>query len=123
MGVSQPQEIHQAVEDAFNAKDVDGLVALYESDARMVAPDGTVAVGTEAIREQWEFALAMRAPMRLHTRFCVEMGDVALLRNDWKLDSTDVEMASSSCEVVRRQSDGSWRYIIDHPFGASDMIV
>jgi uncharacterized protein (TIGR02246 family) len=122
MGVSQPQEIHQAIEDAFNAKDVDGLAALYEADARMVAPDGSVAVGTEAIREQWQFALAMGAPMRLRTRFCIEIGDVALLRNDWNLDSPDVEMASSACEVVRRQPDGSWRYIIDHPFGASDMI-
>jgi hypothetical protein len=31
-------------------------------------------------------------------------------------------MASSTTEVVRRQPDGSWLYIIDHPFGASDMI-
>ena len=122
MGVSQPQEIHQAVEDAFNAKDLDGLVALYESDARMVAPDGAVAIGTDAIREQWQFALAMNAPMRVRTRFCIEIGDVALLRNDWNLDSPDMEMASSACEVVRRQPDGSWRYIVDHPFGASDMI-
>src|SRR3954453_3167223 len=103
MGVSQPHEIHQAVEDAFNAKDVDGLVALYESDARMVAPDGSVAVGTEAIREQWKFALAMNAPMRVQTRFCIEMGEVALLRNDWNLDSLNMEMSSSACEVVRRQ--------------------
>jgi ketosteroid isomerase-like protein len=122
MVVSQPQEIHQAVQDAFNAKDVDGLVALYESDARMVGPDGSVVVGTDAIREQWQFALAMNAPMQLRTRFCIEAGDLALLRNDWRLDSLDVDMASSTTEVVRRQPDGSWRYIIDHPFGASDMI-
>ena len=122
MGVSQPQEIHQAVQDAFNARDVEGLVALYESDARMVGPDGTVVVGTDAIREQWQFALAMNAPMRVRTRFCIQVDDVALLRNDWSLDSSDVEMASSTSEVVRRQPDGSWRYIVDHPFGASDMI-
>ena len=122
MGVSRPEQIHQAVEDAFNAKDVDGLVALYESDARMVGPDGSVVVGTDAIREQWEFSLAMNVPMKLRTRFCIEAGDIALLRNDWTLASADFEMASSTTEIVRRQSDGSWLYVIDHPFGASEMI-
>jgi ketosteroid isomerase-like protein len=24
----------------------------------------------------------------------------------------------SSVEIVRRQRDGTWRYVIDHPFGA-----
>src|SRR5207244_2576831 len=122
MGISEPQEIHRAVEEAFNAKDLDGLVVLYETDARMVAPDGSVAVGTDEIRGQWQAILAMNVPMRVRTRFCVEMGDIALLRNDWNVESPDFELASSACEVVRRQPDGSWRYIVDHPFGASDMI-
>ena len=122
MGISEPQEIHRAVEEAFNTKDLDGLVALYETDARMVTPDGSVAVGTDEIRDQWQAILAMNVPMRVRTRFCVEMGDIALLRNDWNVESPDFELASSACEVVRRQPDGSWRYIVDHPFGASDMI-
>jgi hypothetical protein len=28
-----PVDVHRAVEDAFNAGDVDGLLALYEPDA------------------------------------------------------------------------------------------
>jgi len=123
MTVSQPEAIHRAVEEAFNAKDIDGLVALYEKDARMVGPDGSVAVGLDAIREQWQGFMAMNVQMKLRTRFSIEMDDIALLRNDWNVESPDLEMASSTCEVVRRQPDGSWRYIVDHPFGASDMIV
>ena len=30
-----PVDVHRAVEDAFNAGDVDGLLALYEPDARL----------------------------------------------------------------------------------------
>jgi len=26
--------------------------------------------------------------------------------------------AAETAEVARRQADGSWRYVIDHPFGA-----
>jgi uncharacterized protein (TIGR02246 family) len=123
MPVSEPQEIHRAVEEAFNAKDLDGLVALYEKDARMVAPDGSVVQGVDAIREQWQSFLAMNAQMKLRTRFAIEMDDIALLRNDFTVESPDLQMGSSTCEVVRRQPDGSWRYIVDHPFGASDMIA
>jgi hypothetical protein len=71
LGISEPQEIHRAVEEAFNTKDLDGLVALYETDARMVTPDGSVAVGTDEIRDQWQAILAMNVPMRVRTRFCV----------------------------------------------------
>ena len=123
MAISEPAAIHQAVEDAFNAKDIDALVALYESDARMVSPDGTVAVGQDAIREAWQGFMAMNVEMKIRTRFAVEMDDVALLRNDWNIESPDIQLASSTAEVVRRQPDGSWRYVIDHPFGASDMIA
>jgi uncharacterized protein (TIGR02246 family) len=122
MTISEPQAIHRAVEELFNAKDLEGLVALYEKDARMVSPDGSVAEGIDAIREQWQGFLAMNVQMTVRTRYAVEVGDIALLRNDWEAKSPDMEIASSASEVVRRQPDGSWRYIVDHPFGSSDMI-
>ncbi len=122
MTVSKPADIHSAVEQAFNAGDLDRLIRLYEKDARMVTPNGSVVEGVDAIREQWQGFLAMNGQMTLKTRFAVEMDDVALIRTDWSFASADAQLASSSAEVVRRQSDGTWLYVIDHPFGSSDMI-
>jgi uncharacterized protein (TIGR02246 family) len=122
MTLLNPTDVHAAVEQAFNARDVDALVRLYEKDARMVTPDGSVVEGIDAIREQWQGFLAMNGRMTLKTRFAVEMGDIALLRTDWTFASDDTQLASSSAEVVRRQSDETWLYVIDHPFGSSDMI-
>jgi ketosteroid isomerase-like protein len=34
-----------------------------------------------------------------------------------RTDAVDVQGASA--EVIRRQPDGTWRYVIDHPFGAA----
>jgi len=48
------------------------------------------------------------------------MGDLALLRGDFTFTSSDVEFGSSTAEVVRRQPDGTWLYIIDHPSGSAD---
>jgi uncharacterized protein (TIGR02246 family) len=122
MTLSKPTDVHSAVEQAFNAADLDRLISLYEKDARMVTPDGSVVEGIDAIREQWQGFRAMNGRMTLKTRFAVEMDDIALLRNDWNFASDDVHLASSAAEVVRRRSDGRWLYVIDHPFGSSDMI-
>jgi uncharacterized protein (TIGR02246 family) len=122
MTLSNPADIHSAVEKAFNAGDLDGLVSLYEKDARMVTPDGSVVEGPDAIRDVWQGLLAMNGQMTLKTRFAVEIDDIALLRNDWSFASDDTQLASSAAEVVRRQPDGTWLYVIDHPFGSSDMI-
>jgi uncharacterized protein (TIGR02246 family) len=118
MAVTEPAAIHAAVEAAFNAGDVDALVALYEPDARMVGPDGSVAAGADAIREVWSGFVALGGRMSLTTRYAVEAGDVALLRNDWTFTADGFDMASQTAEIVRRQADGTWRYVVDHPFGA-----
>jgi uncharacterized protein (TIGR02246 family) len=98
MTLSNPADVHAAVEQAFNAGDLDALVRVYEKDARMVTPDGSVVEGIDAIREQWRSILALNGPTTLKTRFAVQMDDVALIRTDWSMESADAHLASSSAE-------------------------
>ncbi len=49
-------------------------------------------------------------------------GDVALVQNRWQLEGTQpdgspIEMHGHSADVLRRASDGSWRILIDDPWG------
>jgi len=79
--------------------------------------------GTSAIRSAVQGFLALKGKVELQTEHVVQHGNIALLRSAWRLkgtgpDGKPVEMAHGSAEVVRRQPDGSWRYIIDHPFGS-----
>ena len=51
----------------------------------------------------------------------VESGDMALLHSRWTLkgtapDGSPVEMAMQGTEVVRRQVNGNWLFVIDNPF-------
>jgi uncharacterized protein (TIGR02246 family) len=41
-----------AYDDAWNAGDVDGLIACFADDAVLVNPRGEIAVGTQEIRER-----------------------------------------------------------------------
>jgi uncharacterized protein (TIGR02246 family) len=119
MGVTDPADMHRVVDEAFNAADLDGLVALYEPDARMVRMDGSVAEGSEAIRAEWAGLMAMGGRIASTTRYVIGTGDLALLRGDFAFTSGDVAFESSTAEVVRRQPDGTWLYVIDHPSGSA----
>jgi uncharacterized protein (TIGR02246 family) len=115
-----PGELHRRVQDAFNARDVDALVALYEPDAVMATPEGEFVRGLDAIREQWAGFVALGGRITLETRHAVEIDGLALLRNDWHFVGDGVEFSSRTAEVARRQADGTWRYVIDHPYGGAD---
>jgi uncharacterized protein (TIGR02246 family) len=114
-------ELHPLVQHACNAGDADALAALYEEDAVMPLPNGDVVRGREAIRRQWEETLALGGTISIVTRHAVEVGDIALLSNDWQLVGAGVEFSSRTSEVARRQADGTWKYVIDHPYGGADL--
>jgi ketosteroid isomerase-like protein len=52
----------------------------------------------------------------------VENGDLALTVSDYTFTSTgpdgkQTSISARGTEVVRRQADGTWRFIIDNPTG------
>ncbi len=120
MNKDDPAHIHILFLDAFNAGDIDALVALYASNAALVV-NGQPVAGQELIRNAYESFLARRPRMALKTRSAVMFDDsLALLHGDWVLqpsptDETGKTTRGLSTEVVRRQADGSWRFVIDNP--------
>jgi len=121
---SDPLKTHRFFAQAFNAGDADALVAMYDPAAVLVPGPGAEAVGHDAIRAALGQFLALRGTMHMETTFALRSGDTALTRSKWRLDGTDpagkpVVMEGNSLEVLRRQADGTWLIVIDHPFGAS----
>ena len=112
-----PGDLHSAVQSAFNSGDVDSLVDLYEDDAWLFGPSGPVQ-GANAIRGAWSELLAMAGPIEMVTQYVIEQGDIALLSNCWTSTVGDDELSAVTAEVARRQSDGTWKYIIDNPDAA-----
>jgi len=52
--------------------------------------------------------------------------DIALLFSKWNLSDPEgnaVELSGQTSDVVRRQADGSWLFVIDNPFGAAGVGV
>jgi len=122
MAVRQPQDMHRAYTAAFNAGDMDALMALYEPGASLAPAPGQTVGGADAIRSALAGFLALHGQMTITTLGVVPSGDFALLHGSWSLVGTDpdgkaVKLTGHNTEVVRRQQDGGWRFIIDNPFG------
>jgi len=60
----------------------------------------------------------MAGPIEMVTQYVIEQGDIALLSNCWTSTVGDDELSAVTAEVARRQSDGTWKYIIDNPDAA-----
>lgn len=123
MGANTPEDIHKLFNAAFNAGNLEALMALYEPDAQLVPQPGQVTTGHEAIRQALQQFLALKGTMQITTRYVIHGDAIALLSGQWHLkgsgpDGKHVEMGGKSVEVARRQSTGEWLLVIDHPFGA-----
>ena len=112
--------IHPAVEAGINKQDIDGLMALYAEDASMVRVDGSIATGLSAIREEWSGLLAMNGQITLRSRYAIAAGELAVLSNQWTFEVGGEQISSVTAEVARRQPDGGWLYVVDHPYGGSE---
>jgi uncharacterized protein (TIGR02246 family) len=120
VGARSPKELHELFAKHFNAKDVEGLLGLYEEDAVLVAAPGAPVQGREAIRESLEAFLAMGGTMDfLAESDPVINGPLALTHGRWRLsvEGTD-PMEGETAEVSRLDDDGVWRYVLDNPWGS-----
>jgi uncharacterized protein (TIGR02246 family) len=126
MKVYKPEDMNSAFADAFNSGDIENLVSLYEPGAVLVPGPGQTVRGLEAIREALQELLALKGFMSSENQYALVHGDIALLRAKVRLvgnapDGGRLEINNHTAEVIRRQPDGSWLYILDHPYGADPL--
>jgi uncharacterized protein (TIGR02246 family) len=119
MPAHEPAEIHALFERAFNQRDVQGLIALYEPNAVLVL-NGHDVKGRDNIREAFENLLPRRGRMTLATRAVVESEGLAVLHGGWSVEPAagmegEIATRGLSTEVVRKQPDGTWLFVIDSP--------
>ena len=125
MPAHKPEECDILIEKALKSRDLDAAVALYEPNATLVIGPGEVASGKAAIREALKGFLAFDEVHFTREITAIQSGDgnLAMLRGAWSATSTGpdgkpVTVTGNNVEVVRRQSDGTWLFVIDNPRGA-----
>ncbi|MDQ6919366.1 MAG: SgcJ/EcaC family oxidoreductase [Candidatus Dormibacteraeota bacterium] len=119
---SSPAEVHSSWQQACNAGDLEGLLALYEADVTMVAQPGTVVTGIDAAKGALSGFLGLKLQIKMEPATVFQSGDIALVLSRWTGDATDadgkpLEFSGTTTDVVRRDPDGAWRLVIDNAYG------
>lgn len=111
----KPEEIAELFVKRINSGDVDGIVALYETDAVLATGSGVrKAVGNEEIGDYYTELLSDKP------RFEKGVQRPAMVNGDLALTSSRLVNGTVTAEVARRQPDGSWLWLIDQPVIASE---
>jgi uncharacterized protein (TIGR02246 family) len=124
MPAKSPEDTDRLFAEALNAAKLDDLVGLYESQATLMPSPSNLVTGAAAIREALAQFVAAKPTMSLTPKVVAQSGDLAVVTAKWDLamtgpDGKPANMSGQSVEVVRRQADGRWLFVIDLPFGAT----
>jgi uncharacterized protein (TIGR02246 family) len=117
-----PEEVLSSVTECINSGNLDSLKMLYESDACFASQPGQFIKGRENIRQSIQGFVDMRGKLESKIKRVLWAADLALVISEWSFSGTGpegnpVNIASTATDVLRQQSDGTWRVIIDNPWG------
>jgi ketosteroid isomerase-like protein len=121
-GTGTPEQLLNSIAEGINTGNLGALLQLYEPDAAFAVQPGSLSHGAIGVREALAGFLAMKGKLDLKVTRVLEAGGLALVTGVWSFagtgpDGKPVKLASKSADVLRRQPDGSWRFVIDNPWG------
>jgi len=121
-GNETPQQVLESIVAGINSGDLESLMPLYERGAAFAAQPGELAHGASGVSEALTGFISMDGELDLHVTRVLEVDDLALVIGVWSFEGTGpdgepVQLAARNADVLRRQEDGSWRFVIDNPWG------
>lgn len=122
-GKITPEEVLNSIVEGINAGDLDSLMKLYEPDACFASRPGELAKSPDAIRESLRGFTDLNGTLDLKVKRVLKASDLALVTSEWSFSGTGPDgkridiTGKKSADVLRQQSDGSWRFVIDNPWG------
>lgn len=120
-----PQELYDVLSRAAEAGDVPTLLTLWTQDSAFVARPGQVGTRDtlEARLDGW---LSVRPQQVVFTvKQLLSTGDTALALVPYSYTAELPEgrqpLTGVATDVLRRDPDGTWRFLYDNPFGVTGL--
>ena len=121
----QPDDVSRVLVKALETGDIETSLAVYEPSAVLFSKSGRTMTGLDEIRKNNAALIALKPTFDIAFIKFTLSGDGTLATNRMKAnlswrdaEGKLVEASVDTLEVLRKQEDGSWRYIIDDPYGS-----
>ena len=116
-----PKDFLISYVEKFNAGEISSMINLYEIDACFVSQAGQVVKGIENIRQSLQSFIDMNGKLESKVNGVIQTSDIALVNTEWSFNGTgpngkSVAITGKATDVLRQQSDGTWRILIDNPW-------
>ena len=115
LSARSPEEICHLLQKYMAKGDIDLVLSLYDEDVVFLNQSSEPKRGKEALRKELAPFASAKASFDFNIRQVIQAGDIALTHTEWNVSSPH-QMSLYAIEVARRQSDGSWRWLIGDPF-------
>ena len=118
MPAQTPEQCFALFAAKFNSGNLEGLLALYEPGACLVQQNGPPARGTAVLRQRLAAFVAIHPVYTSQVARVIDADDnLAMLYSEWTLTANATTLSGKAIQIVRRQSDGTWKIVVDDPFG------
>jgi len=103
--------------------DVEGALDCFDDEAIYVTGIGTFVTGKENIRKALEQVCGLKPDLQAQRSMGFTVGDITAWVDEWTLkatlpDGTKLEMKGTSSDILKKQPNGNWAYLVDNPYGA-----
>jgi len=121
---TQPNDVHARLAEAYNTGDVNTVMAMYDFNGVFVPEPGIAVSGKAEFEEAIKGILSISGKMDIKTVYCLAANDLAVGRSEWSITEDGVTNVSArGIEVMQKQSDGTWKVLFDHAFGAESELA
>lgn len=108
--------------DAFQNKNIDGVLSAYEPDAIVMFEPQKPVSGKEVLKTVFSQFVGMNPQYTFSGHEIYISGDIATHIAPWSMtgqlpDGTKIEQSGLSIAVLRKQASGNWLMIQDNPHG------